>query len=85
MTVGTGRQGLEKTGIGKAQKKNAATNECYGGSVNFWRYRADSNRCSRFCRPVPNPSATIPYRLVGRKDKAEYSKRASTVQINFPT
>jgi hypothetical protein len=24
------------------------------------RYRADSNRCSRFCRPVPSLSATIP-------------------------
>ena len=25
-----------------------------------WRCRPDLNRCSRFCRPVPNPSATAP-------------------------
>ena len=25
------------------------------------RYRADSNRCTRFCRPLPSLSATIPY------------------------
>lgn len=42
-------------------KKNAATNKRYGGIDFLWRYRADSNRCSRFCRPVPNPSATIPF------------------------
>ena len=24
------------------------------------RYRADSNCCKRFCRPLPSPSATVP-------------------------
>ena len=28
----------------------------------FWRYQAESNRCSRFCRPVPNHSAIVPKR-----------------------
>jgi hypothetical protein len=27
----------------------------------FLRYRADSNRCIRFCRPPPSHSATVPY------------------------
>ena len=26
----------------------------------FWRFRADSNRCRRFCRPLPSHSATKP-------------------------
>ena len=26
-----------------------------------WRYRADSNRCTRFCRPLPSHSATVPW------------------------
>jgi hypothetical protein len=25
------------------------------------RFRADSNRCKRFCRPLPSHSATKPY------------------------
>ncbi len=27
----------------------------------IWRFRADSNRCTRFCRPLPSHSATEPY------------------------
>ena len=27
----------------------------------FWRRRAELNRCERFCRPLPNHSATSPY------------------------
>ena len=27
----------------------------------IWRSRADSNRCRRFCRPVPSRSATRPF------------------------
>ena len=27
----------------------------------FWRCLAESNRCSRFCRPVPNRSAKAPF------------------------
>jgi hypothetical protein len=27
----------------------------------IWRLRADSNRCTRFCRPLPSRSATQPF------------------------
>ena len=30
------------------------------GWEGFWRFRADSNRCRRFCRPLPSHSATKP-------------------------
>ncbi len=29
----------------------------------FWRCLAESNRCSRFCRPVPNRSAKAPFQF----------------------
>ncbi len=31
-----------------------------GGNAFFGRYRADSNRCTSFCRALPNLSATVP-------------------------
>lgn len=27
-----------------------------------WRHRPELNRCTRFCRPLRNHSATVPYR-----------------------
>ena len=37
------------------QKKTSRLKE-----VNHQRYQAESNRCTRFCRPLPSHSAMIP-------------------------
>lgn len=31
------------------------------------RYRADSNRCTSFCRALPDHSATVPDKKTGRR------------------
>lgn len=43
------------------------------------RSRADSNRCARFCRPVPNPSATGP--SFNKPDRGIYQVRTTNLHI----
>ena len=37
------------------------------------RSEADSNRCTRFCRPLPSHSAIRPYRRVVAQSRCKYS------------
>ncbi len=34
--------------------------------IDVLRYRAESNRCTRFCRPLPSHSATVPFLGAGK-------------------
>ena len=43
-----------------------------------WRRRPDLNRCSRFCRPVPNHSATAPLESRQRYESTFPKSRATT-------
>ena len=45
----------------RKKKSQIAVLQQFG--IDFWRCLAESNRCSRFCRPVPNRSAKAPFRF----------------------
>ena len=51
---------LSKSGQAEKEKKSQiAVLQQFG--IDFLRCLAESNRCSRFCRPVPNRSAKAPF------------------------
>lgn len=66
----------------KAQKK---TSTAFAVLVLlFRRSRAESNRCRRFCRPVPSPSATGPIGFAKVRYFSERAKGNSLRHFSFP-
>jgi hypothetical protein len=53
--------------------------------LNFglWRSRADLNRCTRFCRPLPNHSATGPFLLKPSEAKFEKISASNSKGCNY--